>query len=198
MSPNRIGRRWRRFSRDTEGFALVEFAMALPVMLVAYCGMVDAVQMVMANRKVTQLTLALADLTARVASVAPADLENIFDASQTVMMPFDASKVSMVISSIIIDENGIAKVCWSNQRNGSALARGATVTVPASVRVPSTSVIMAKASYKYTPSIGYVLTGTFTLGDDPIYTRPRSGQAAGSPPVEQVVRTGTNACPNFN
>jgi len=188
---------WRRFRRDTEGFALVEFAMALPVMLVAYCGTVDVAQMVMADRKVTQLALTLADLTARVSAVAPADVENIFDAAQTVLMPFNASNISMVVSSVVIDANGIGKVCWSNQRNGQALARGTTVTLPNSIAVPSTSVIMARASYKYTPMVGYVLTGTFTLGNDPIYTRPRSGQAVGSASIEQVVRTGTNPCPIF-
>lgn len=197
MRSNAMGQRWRRFRRDTEGFALVEFAMALPVMLVAYCGTVDVAQMVMADRKVTQLTLALADLTARASAVAPADVENIFDAAQTVLMPFDSSNISMVISSVVIDAGGIAKVCWSNQRNGQALARGTTVTLPDSIRVPSTSVIMARANYKYTPMVGYVLTGTFTLGNDPIYTRPRSGQAVGSASIEQVVRTGTNPCPIF-
>ena len=57
---------------------------------------------------------------------------------------------------------------------------------------------MAQASYKYTPNLGHVITGTLTLGDNPIYARPRNGLAGGSPSVEQVVRTGTNACPNFS
>jgi Flp pilus assembly protein TadG len=192
-------RLWGRFRRDAEGVALVEFAMALPVMLIAYCGVVDVVRLVMANRKVTQLTLALADLTARVGAVAPNDVENIFDASESIMMPFDADKASMVISSLVIDAKGVAKVCWSSTRRGQALARGTTVTtVPDSVRVPSTSVIMARASYKYEPFMGYVLTdSSYTLGDSPIYARPRTGQAAGTANIEQVVRTDVSACPNF-
>ena len=135
---------------------------------------------------------------ARAAAVAPADVENIFDAAQSVLMPFDASNASMVISSVVVDANGNARVCWSNQRNGQALVRGATVLLPDSIRVPSTSVIMATASYRYTPQTGYVLTGSFTLGDNPIYSRPRAGQAVGTGNIEQVVRTGTNPCPNFN
>jgi Flp pilus assembly protein TadG len=166
-------------------------------MLVVYCGTVDVAQMVMANRKVTQLTLALADLSARRSPLPPDEIENIFNAAQAVLMPFDSANISMVISSVVIDAGGIAKVCWSNQRNGQALARGTTVTLPDSIRVPSTSVIMARASYKYTPMVGYVLTRTFTLGDDPIYTRPRSGQAVGSASIEQVVQTGTPPCPIF-
>ncbi len=197
MRMNQVRRRWRRFRHDTEGVALVEFAMAFPVMLVAYCGTVDVAQMVMAKRKVTQLTLALADLTARVPSVALPDVENIFNAAQAVMMPFDGKNVKMVLSSVVIDANGVAKVCWSSQRNSQALTRGTTVTLPDSIRVPSTSVIMARASYEYTPVAGYVLTDSFTLGNDPIYTRPRSGQAVGSASIEQVVQTGTPPCPIF-
>lgn len=191
-------RSWRQFCRNRDGVALVEFAMALPVMLVAYVGMVEVVQLVMINRKVTQLTSALSDLTARVQSVSPADVENIFNAAQTVLMPYDYSKATMVIANVVIDSAGLAKVCWSNQRNGIAPARGTTVIVPESARVPNTSVIMARASYKYTPAVGYVLTGSFTLGDNPIYARPRNGLAGGTANIEQVVRTGTNPCQPFN
>ena len=194
-------RTWRRFCRNREGVALVEFAMMLPVMLVAYLGMVEVVQLVMINRKVTQLTSALSDLTARVQSVSSADIENIFNAAQTILMPYDNSKASMVIANVVIDSAGVAKICWSNQRNGTAPARGTTVVLPDSVRIPGTSVIMARASYAYTPAIGYVLTGSFTLGDHPIFARPRNGVAGGTLSIEQVTRTGsptTNPCPLFN
>jgi Flp pilus assembly protein TadG len=189
--------RWRRFRREQGGVALVEFAMALPVMLLAYIGTVEVSQLVMINRKVTQLTSALADLTARVQSVAPADVENIFDAGQTIMMPYPAGNASMVIAILVIDGSGVARVCWSNQRNGTALARGATVAVPDSVKVPNTSVVMARASYRYTPAVGYALTGSFTLGNDPIYSRPRNGLAGGTLNIEQVKRTDANLCPTF-
>lgn len=189
---------WRRFCRDREGVALVEFAMLLPVMLVAYIGMVEVVQLVMINRKVTQLTSALSDLTARVQSVSPANVENIFDASETILMPYDKGLAKMVIASVVIDSAGVARVCWSNQRKGTAPARGTTVTIPEIYRTPNTSVIMARASYTYTPAIGYVLTGSYTLGDSPIYARPRNGVAGGTANIEQVVRIGTNACQPFN
>ncbi len=191
-------RLWRRFCRNRDGVAAVEFAMILPVMLIAYVGMVEVVQLVMVNRKVTQLTSALSDLTARAQSVSTTDISNIFDAAQTILMPYDNSKATMVIASVVIDAAGVAKICWSNQRNDTAPSRGTTVIVPDSVKVPNTSVIMARASYKYTPTIGYVLTGTFTLGNHPIYARPRNGLAGGTLNIEQVKRTDVNPCPLFN
>lgn len=188
---------WRRFCRNRDGVALVEFAMLLPVMLVAYVGMVETVQLVMVNRKVTQLTSALSDLTARVQSVSASDIDNIFNAAQTILMPYDTSNATMMIASVVIDSGNVARICWSNQRNGTALARGTTITVPDSVKIANTSVIMARASYKYTPALGYVLTGTFTLGDNPIFSRPRNGLAAGTANIEQIKRTDVNACPTF-
>ncbi|CAD5267564.1 conserved hypothetical protein [Bosea sp. 62] len=196
MRVSRFELRWRRFQRDTVGVAAVEFAMVLPLMLLACFGMIDVVQALMAKRKVTQLTLTIADLTARAASVTPNDVNGIFDAAQSIMAPLNATLAGMVVSSVVIDAKGVAKVCWSSQRNATALASGAPVTLPDSVRVPGTSVIMARATYRYTPTLGYVLTGSLTLGNNPIYTRPRAGQAAGTANIEQIVRTDTAACPS--
>ncbi|MGX1744043.1 TadE/TadG family type IV pilus assembly protein [Bosea sp. NPDC055353] len=197
--PKKTGLRiWRRFCRDRDGVAAVEFALLLPVMLITYTGMVDVVQLVMVNRKVTQLTSALSDLTARVQSVSSADVQNIFNAARSILMPYDSDKVTMVIASVVIDPAGVAKVCWSEPRDGTAPARGTSITIPDTYRVPGTSVIMARASYEYTPIVGYVLTKSFTLGDSPIYARPRNGVAGGTNNIEQVVRTGTNPCPLYN
>jgi Flp pilus assembly protein TadG len=198
MLPTRLIQKVRAFRQDRQGVAIVEFAVALPVMLIAYLGTVDVTQMVMASRKITQLTSALADLTARAQTVAPADISNIFDAAQMILTPFSSTPAKMIISNIVIDSNGAARVCWSSQRNSVALARGAAITIPPALRVPNTSIIMAQASYDYTPIAGYVITGVVTLGDDPIYTRPRGAQAAGSANIEQVIRTDANPCPTFS
>ena len=57
-------------------------------------------------------------------------------------------------------------------RDTTARTVGSTVTLPAALNVASTSLIWAEASYAYTPTIGYVITGTKNLTDQ-IYMRPR-------------------------
>ncbi len=198
MHLERLSHRLRSFRKDKEGVALVEFAILLPVLVVAYCGSVDICSMVTASRKVTQLTSSLADLTARASSVTAADVGNIFDAAQMVLAPYDASKAKMTITNVVIDDKGVARVCWSSQRNSVALARGAAVTLPASIKVPNTSVIMATASYEFTPIAGYVVTGNVTLGNNPIYTRPRGAQPGGDLNIEQVTLANTKPCPSFS
>lgn len=199
-----------RFRDDRKGMAAVEFAMVLPLLVAAYVGMVNVAQMVMVSRKVTQLTLALSDLTARVASASPADVTNIFNASETILLPYDSGKAKMMIASIVIDASRVARVCWISTFQGVKddkwPARGDTITVPDSVRVASTSVIMAQASYSFSLLIsdkifeffgGTETKGDITLGNNPIYTRPRKGLATGDAKIEQIVRTDVAACPKF-
>jgi len=191
---------WRRFRDARDGVAAIEAAMVLPLMAVAYIGLVNLSQMVMINRKVTQLTSSLSDLTARLQTVPTAEISNIFNAAQTVLLPYDASKVKMVIASVVIDANRVAKVCWSNSYpvGTTAPQRGDTVTVPASASIANTSVIMARASYEFTPLIGNGIFDKVTLGDNPIYTRPRNGKADGDASIEQIVRSDVTGCPKFN
>jgi Flp pilus assembly protein TadG len=201
FSPRRNRAALRRLVRgvvgDRRGVAAVEFAMILPALLAIYFGVVEVAQGVMADRKVTQLNRALADLTAQSVTLGTTDVTNIFDAALSVMTPYSPSRARMMIASVVIDAGGIARVCWSDQRNSTALSRGATVTLPADLRVPNSSLIMARASYDFEPVVGYLITGTIRIGDTPIYMRPRAGKTGGTGNVEQVEKTGTAMCPGF-
>ena len=195
---NPIQRGLRRFGRDRRGVAAVEFALVLPVMLTFYFGVAEVANALMVNRKVTALNRTLADLTAQAGSITDSDMNSIFDAAQTVMMPYTEVQPGMVVASIVIDDTGRARVCWSSQRNGTALGRGTAVTIPAEMRIPSTSLIMARTTYRFTPVIGHLITGAITLGDRPLYMRPRNGRTGGTQSIEQIDRSSFNMCPNFS
>jgi len=207
MAGKRTPHLWRRFRDAHDGAAAVEFAMVLPILILAYTGMVDVAQLVMTNRKVTQLTSTLSDLTARLQTAPVSEIANIFAAAKTVLLPYDASKASMVIASIVIDAKGTGRVCWVSSDPGgtSALKRGDTVPLPESAKVPKTSVIMASASYSFTPIVGQMTLpflgevgiGTVTLGNNPIFTRPRTGKPDGTDSIEQIVRSDVTGCPTY-
>ena len=54
---------------------------------------------------------------------------------------------------------------WSDTLNGTALNVGQTVSVPATLAVPNTYLVLAQVQYSYVPTYGYALTGTLTLSD---------------------------------
>jgi len=161
-----------RFARERRGIAAIEFAMLLPMMMTLYLGSVEITTAVAAQRKVTLTAHALADLASRFTSIANSDMSNILNASTDIMAPYAAANVQVVVSELSVNAAGQATVVWSDTLNGTARPAGQIVTIPASLAVPNTYLILGEASYSYNPTYGYVLTGTMTLSDQN-YVMPR-------------------------
>jgi Flp pilus assembly protein TadG len=160
------------FARDKRGVSAVEFAMLLPLMITLYLGSVEVSQGIGIDRKVTLTTRTVADLASQVSSINNADMANMLNASAAVIAPYDTSKLKVTVSAVTIDSSGVAKVAWSDTLNGTKRAVGSTVTLPAALNVANTTLIWSEVAYSYTPTIGYVITGTLNLADQ-IYMRPR-------------------------
>jgi Flp pilus assembly protein TadG len=167
-----ISRRLRRFTADERGVSAVEFAMLLPLMLTLYLGTVEVSQGIGADRKVTLTARTVGDLVAQVSSIDNAGMTNSLNAAAAVMAPFPVGKLTVTVSSLSIDANGTATVDWSDSLNGTARTKGSTVTLPAALDIPNTSLIWSEVQFAYTPVIGYVISGTLNLKDQ-IYMRPR-------------------------
>ena len=146
--------------------------MLLPLMLTLYLGAVEVSQGIGADRKVTLTARTVADLVSQVSSISNADMTNSLNAATAVMAPFPIGNLKVTVSSVKIDANGKATVDWSDTLNGTARAKGSTVTLPAALDVANTSLIWSEVQYTYKPAIGYVISGTLTLKDQ-IYMRPR-------------------------
>jgi Flp pilus assembly protein TadG len=162
-----------RFRADLAGLSAVEFALVLPIMLTLYLGGVELSDALTINRKITHVTSTLADLVAQSKTITDSDMEDIFDAAESIMAPYEATGLEMVVSGISIDADGVATVSWSDTRGGTALTVNSTYTgLPVGVAQASTFLVVAKVNYDYTPIIGYVMTGTYDLHDQ-FYLRPR-------------------------
>jgi Flp pilus assembly protein TadG len=160
----------RRFGRDRRGVSAVEFALVAPVMIGLYFGVVEVSEGVSADRKVSLVTSTLANLTAQVATISSSDMTNILDASSAVIAPYDKSKLKVTISCINIDSSKRATVKWSVTRNGTA--NSGTMTLPTALVASPGQLILAEASYAYTPTVGRNITGTLNLSDK-MYMAPR-------------------------
>lgn len=162
----------QRLLRDRRGVSAVEFALLLPLMLTLYLGTVEVGDGVSVNRKVTVAARTVADLVAQVAVIDNAGVSNVLNASAAILSPYPAKKSKVTVSVINIDANKKATIYWSDALNGTARTKGASVKVPDAFLVANTSLVLGEVEYSYTPSIGYVVTGTMTLKDQ-IYMRPR-------------------------
>ena len=161
-----------RLAGDERGVSGVEFAMLLPLMLTLYLGTVEISQGIGADRKVTLAARTVADLVAQVSSINNVDITNSLNAAAAVMAPFSSANLKVTVTSVTIDGQGKATVAWSDSLNGTARAKGSTVTLPAALLVANTYLIWSEVQYTYKPTIGYVISGTLTLKDQ-IYMRPR-------------------------
>src|SRR5436190_19486601 len=99
-----------RLAHDQRGISAVEFAMLLPLMLTLYLGAVEISQGVGIDRKVTLTTRTVADLASQVSSINNADMTNLLNASASVILPYDTTKLKVTVSDITIDSNGTAKI----------------------------------------------------------------------------------------
>lgn len=161
--------RWRR---NEEGVSAVEFALILPLMITMYIGAVEFSHALTIDRRVTAVASAAADLVAQVEEVDTDDLADVFQASSTIMTPYDAAPVSIVLSSVVADENNNTTVAWSEAHNGSPRATGSSYAVPNGLTQPFSSVIVAEVSYTYNPSVAQFLKSGVTMTDT-FYLRPR-------------------------
>jgi len=159
-----------RLARDQRGVSAVEFALVAPMMIGLYFGCVEISEGVSADRKVSLVSAALANLTSQVATISTSDMTNILDAAGAIASPYPASKLKMTVTCLNIDANKVAKVKWSATRGGTV--KSGTVTIPSALAVANSMLILAEASYDYTPTVGYNITGTLTLSDK-MYMSPR-------------------------
>jgi Flp pilus assembly protein TadG len=175
------------FAADRRGVAAVEFALIAPVLVLAYFGLAELTEGLMASRKVSAVASTIGDLTAQGASATPQQIGDFFTVGQTLMQPFPTAGqvLTMRISSVTVDANNTPRVDWSQGQGMAALAKGAAVTLPLAAKAQPTdpnmpfiaagqSVIMAEAHYQFASPVARYLPQTSDLSDT-LYLSPRQG-----------------------
>jgi Flp pilus assembly protein TadG len=163
---------WRRFACDDRGVSAVEFALILPIMLLLFFGATELGDALAIDRKVGHVTSTLTDLVTQSKSITDSDMANIFNIAKSIMTPYSDSTLKMKVTGVWIDSSKNATVSWGYAKNDTALSKGASVTLPSSQVQASTFLVMTEVHYPYTPTVGYVMTGSYDLTDT-FYLRPR-------------------------
>lgn len=185
----------KRLRVSQSGTAMIEFAIAAPVMAALFFGTIEVTQSLIAKRRLNLLVSTMADLTARSKSVSSSDIDAIFAASGAVMAPVATTGMQMRISSLIVSSSGTGCIDWSVGQNMTALSAGSAFTVPASLLTPpasgTRSYIMAEATIPFRPITHYLVTSTVTLKEGPTYLVPRLADRV---PADSSVRAQASPC----
>ena len=163
--------RKRNLAKSEDGISAVEFALIAPLMAIIYFGCIELSIMMTLDRKVTGATAALGDLTSRASSVSNDELSDIIEASRMVMQPNDMTGARIRVTSLYEDD-GDAKVAWSDGCNLTPYADDQEITIPANLIPEAGTLIMAEIEYDYNSNIGYFFSSSKELSDT-FYLRPR-------------------------
>lgn len=184
-----VRRHLRRFAGDGGGVSAVEFALILPFMLTLYLGGAELGDGLAIQFKATLAARTVADLASRYTSIDSATMGEILGAASTVVTPYSTANMTVTVSELeFASGSNTATVEWSCSLNGTKRAIGSTFALPTAFQqLPSNPsgyyVILGEVTYPYTPSMGYVITGTINMYRDTLFF-PRL-----SPSVD-----GSNAC----
>ena len=180
----RARRSWRDLLAHTGGVAAIEFALVIPLVIIVYAGGFEIVQAATVNRKLTDTTVQLANVTTQYTSVqASSDLANIAGASAQIMAPYPTSSLTTVITEVQTDASSNGKVAWSQGYGAPCLAKNSAVTLPAGFASPNSFYVLVQTTYSYTPTIGSAFVHTIPMTDQ-IFMVPRQSTS--------IPATGTN------
>ena len=175
----RLGRLVRRIAGDRRGVSAVEFALLAPVMLTLLIGGNELSQALTIYRKISHTGSALGDLVSQVASITTAEMTNILAASTSIMTPYDAAGVKLVVSAVNYTTANGFKVSWSVGQNATAWTQCATppITIPSGLISDGQQIVVTSVSYTYVSTFSTfmqdILGATSLTLSDVSYLRPR-------------------------
>src|SRR5262245_5495138 len=88
------------------GNVAVEFALALPVLLLMMLASAELGRFVLLNQKIDRIAITMSDLVARAETLSDSDLDDIFSAATQVAQPFDLVGRGGVTISAITNVSG--------------------------------------------------------------------------------------------
>lgn len=167
-----LRQRLYRFARDTKGLAALEFALLLPMMVFLLFGSIDLIDVMGANSRAQNVAASLADVVARDDAVSNAEITGLWSAMDTLMYPNGSATMQIRISSVSIVNATTARVVWSEGHGMTARTANSTISLPAAMMNPGTSVIVAESNYQHTAPLGFLWSSTVNMRHD-AYRRSR-------------------------
>lgn len=176
--------------RSNRGAAIVEFGLALPVLMLMFYGCIEITRFILITQKVEKLAHTVADATAQSKAVSNAALAQLLEATTNIMEPFDNGAQNRTLISSLYRPPGsssVANVNWRYAGGGSLAATsrlgevGTVPVMPAGFTFNEReNVIAAEVFYQFTPLIAPDLVGETVVYRVAFY-KPRMGLLTTAP-----------------
>jgi Flp pilus assembly protein TadG len=163
-----------RLARDTRGAALVEAALAFPLLISLFFGISEFGEALTVSRRVEAAAGTGADLVARVRTISNADLVQVKPMLDEMIRPFPTATLGLVITSLVSDADNNTTVAWSYAEGGGAAQRttGSSMSVPAGLTTPGQSIIVAEVTYTFRSTLTTLIVGDLPMNAE-AYVKPR-------------------------
>lgn len=145
--------------RDRRGGVMVEFAFAMPVLIMIMLGGIELGRYVLLHQKLDRTAMTVSDLVSRVTTVSASELDTVFAATDLVMAPFSLSDKGVVVVSAVENDpaTAVPKVIW--QRKGAGTlnvtseigVQGGNATIGDPQMLTGGGVVIGETYYDYTP-----------------------------------------------
>lgn len=173
----------RGLIQDRRGTVMVEFAIALPILMFVMLAGVDLVRFAMLQQKLNRAATTMGDLIAQYEDITETQISQIFLAMEHIVKPFPMGASGRVIVSSIsrVDDGSPVTVSWQRFGGGTATAtssfgaEGSNATLPAGFTVlAGENVIAAEVFYDFEPLLFEVALPSRRVEHSSFF-RPRFG-----------------------
>lgn len=159
----------RIFWRDRRGVAAVEFALLAPMLIGLYLGAVELTLALQAQRRMSHMAYAMADMAAQNRTVTIAQLDELMEAGSVMAYPLPTGVLGQRVSSISRSATGAVTVDWVRTRNYTGAQ---APKVPDGFLQNGESVVVTDITYDYSSVFGLVMPDGVRF-ERHAYLRPR-------------------------
>ena len=155
-------RQLRRFARDDEGIAYLEFALALPLIIGMLLGGMEVTRYILIAQKVEKVSVTVSDVVAQSSTISTSELNNLITAAAQVMKPYTfGANAYVIITSVYKSGTNNPVVKWQYTGGGSWTKASQIGIVGSTANLPNgfnlndkENVIVAEVFYNYQPIFG--------------------------------------------
>lgn len=179
------------FFRDRAGSTIVEFAVIVPIVLFVLLGMYDTARYILLNQKLDRAAATMSDLVSRPTNISATEINQLMDAADEILRPFNlGTSGGVIVSSVFKPVGNAATVTWQITGGGPVVPPSAVGGVGDSATMPSgfvvrdnENIITAEVYYDFEPIFLNALKSVLNSGDflpdgvifQTAYRQPRLG-----------------------